>query len=66
MQQSTTHLGLLVGDDDPLATHRRRQRRGETRRAGTDHQYVAVGVGVLVAVGIGVGRGPAETGCGAN
>ena len=61
-QEPPAEAEILLGEDHAGAGARRGERRHEARRAGADHQHVAMGVGLLVAVGVGVERGAAKPG----
>ena len=61
-EQAAAELFLFVGEDHPCTTATGSQGCGETGRAGTDHQHVAVLVQVVVDVRIVFLRRATETG----
>ena len=55
VEQATAELFLLIGKNHPRAATASRQRGGETGRAGTDDQHVAMLVELVVDVRVDFG-----------
>jgi len=60
VEQRAAHFLLLVAQDHARPGAAGGQRGGETRRAGTDHQHVALAIDVVVDVRVALPGRPAE------
>ena len=61
VEKGAARCRTLVGKDDARTRQGGGLRRGQTGRAGPDHQHVAMGVAMVVDVGIGLPGGAAKS-----